>query len=253
MSAPMQRPQRLSLTQQCVESMKQHIMRGALKPGDRLPTEQEWVEQLGVSRLVVREALQVLAGIGLIDVQQGRGAFVRDSARISVFDQLTFGLDLRQLSYADVFEARAMLDLAVLELCMLRADQGALDELESILERMRQAITNGQSAEDLHRAFHRRMLHAAGNALIERVGLALLDTFWRIGDSLPGLIYPSTHTADDQIANHYMLLDAIKARALTRSRELVFQHLPVQPGVNYVFPLVAAASVEQDGYKEIRD
>jgi len=50
-----------------------------------------------------------------------------------------------------------------------------------------------------------------------------------------------------------MLLDAIKARALTRSRELVFQHLPMQPGVNYVFPLVAAASVEQDGYKEIRD
>jgi DNA-binding FadR family transcriptional regulator len=248
----MRRPQRLSLTQQCVESMKQHIMRGALKPGDRLPTEQEWVERLGVSRLVVREALQVLAGIGLIDVQHGRGAFVRDSTSISVFDQLTFGLDLRHLSYADVLEARAMLDLAVLELCMLRADQGALDELDGILERMRQAVAGGEPAEELHRAFHRRMLHAAGNVLIERVGLALLDTFWRIGDSLPGLIYPSAHSAgDDYIANHRMLLDAIKARALTRSRELVFQHLPVQPGASYVFPLVAAtAAAEQDGHED---
>ena len=41
---------------------------------------------------------------------------MRDSAQISVFDQLTFGLDLRQLSYTDVLEARAMLDMAVLEL-----------------------------------------------------------------------------------------------------------------------------------------
>src|SRR5438477_6358090 len=65
MGSTMRRPQRLSLTQQCAESMKQHIMRSALKPGDRLPTEQEWVEMLGVSWLVVREALQMLAGSGL--------------------------------------------------------------------------------------------------------------------------------------------------------------------------------------------
>jgi DNA-binding FadR family transcriptional regulator len=71
MSTDVRRPQRLSLTQQCADSMKQHMMRSALKSGDRLPTEQEWVEMLGVSRLVVREALQMLAGSGLIDVQQG--------------------------------------------------------------------------------------------------------------------------------------------------------------------------------------
>ena len=114
MSVQVRRPQRLSLTRQCAESMKRHITLQALKPGDRLPTEQEWAEMLGVSRLVVREALQVLAAIGLIDIQQGRGAFVRDTAQISVFDQLTFGLDLGQLSYRNVLEARAMLDLAVL-------------------------------------------------------------------------------------------------------------------------------------------
>ena len=61
MSTDMRRPQRLSLTQQCAESMKRHITGSALKSGDRLPTEQEWVEMLGVSRLVVREALQMLA------------------------------------------------------------------------------------------------------------------------------------------------------------------------------------------------
>ena len=145
MSADLRRPQRLSLTQQCAESMKQHIVRGALKSGDRLPTEPEWVEMLGVSRLVVREALQLLAGSGLIDVQQGRGAFVRDGAQISVFDQLTFGLDLQQLSYTNVLEARAMLDLTVLELCMQRADQHALKELDDLLKSMQQAVADRKS------------------------------------------------------------------------------------------------------------
>jgi GntR family transcriptional regulator, transcriptional repressor for pyruvate dehydrogenase complex len=248
MSTDMRRPQRLSLTQQCAESMKQHIMRGALKPGDRLPTEQEWVEMLGVSRLVVREALQVLAGIGLIDVQQGRGAFVRDSTRISVFDQLTFGLDLQQLTYTDVLEARAMLDLAVLELCMLRADQQALDEMEELLRLMQRAVEAGEPEHEYHRAFHRRMQHAAGNPLIERIGAALLDTFWRIGDSVPGLIYPTTHAEGyDQIESHRMLLDAIKSRDLSRSRELVVKHLPVQSGVSYVFPIVSSPAVSDQG------
>jgi len=246
MSADVRRPQRLSLTQQCAESIKRHITRNALRPGDRLPTEQEWVEMLGVSRLVVREALQVLAGIGLIDIQQGRGAFVRDSAQISVFDQLTFGLDLHQLSYADVLEARAMLDLAVVELCMLRADERSLADLQDLLHQMDQAEETGPSYEDLHRAFHYRMLRAAENPLIERVGMVLLDTFWRIGDSVPRLIHLPARAAGYRQADiHRALLEAIKSRDLSLSRQIVVKHLPFQPGVSYVFPIVSEAGARE--------
>jgi DNA-binding FadR family transcriptional regulator len=240
MSAEPSRPRRLSLTQQCVASMKRHIAAGRLTPGDRLPTEQEWSEMLGVSRLVVREALQVLAGIGLIEIQQGRGTFVRDIAESSLFDQLTFGLDLHHLTYADVFEARAMLDLTVLELCTLRADQAAIADLEALLYAMQAAADAAQPTEDLHRAFHRRMLRAAGNPLIERIGTLLLDTFWQIGDSVPNLVYPPlAHDDQHHIENHRSLLEAIKGRDLTLSRSLVARHLPTQPGESYIFPLAS--------------
>ena len=251
MNAGMRRPRRLSLTQQCAESMKQHIARSALKPGARLPTEQEWVEMLGVSRLVVREALQMLAGIGLIDVQQGRGAFVRDTAQISVFDQLTFGLDLRELSYTDVLEARAMLDLAVLELCMLRADERALADLEALLEQMDEAGKAGEPTHMIHRAFHHRMLRAAGNPLIERIGAMLMDTFWRMGDSIPELVFLSNEPVRDhqpQIDSHRLLIEGIRSRNLSQSRLLVARHLPFQPGVSYVFTIVADAAPERDGH-----
>lgn len=231
------RPQRLSLAQQCAESMKQHVLRNRLKPGARLPAEHEWVEMLGVSRLVVREALQLLAGSGLIEVQQGRGAFLREASEITVFDQITFGLDLEQLSYADVREARAMLDLTVVELCMLRADDAALAELERLLEQIRAAEERGEDSEPLHRAFHEQLLRAAGNPLIERVGMVLLGTFWRIGDSLPDLVHPYGVTG--HYAGHQALLDAIKARDVTRLRDAVAAHLPVQPGARADFPALA--------------
>jgi DNA-binding FadR family transcriptional regulator len=236
------RPQRQSLTQQCAESMKQHVLRNHLKPGDRLPTEHEWVEMLGVSRLVVREALQMLSGSGLIDVQQGRGAFVRGANTISVFDQITFGLDLEQLSYADIREARAMLDLTVVELCMLRADDAALDELEELLELIRLSEQRGEHAEDLHRAFHYRLLRAAGNPLIERVGTVLLDTFWRIGDGLPDLVHPAG-TPGTHYPGHRALLDAIRSRDLGLLRQAVAAHLPVQPGARSDFPFTSAPSI----------
>lgn len=238
-----QRPQRLSLPQQCAESIKLFIAEHTLKPGDKLPTEQEWIELLGVSRLVVREALQVLAGIGLIDVQQGRGAFVRDGTRISVFDQVTFGLDLQQLSFTDVLEARAMLDLAVVELCMLRADEAAFEELEHILHRMQQLEAASESIDEVHRVFHQRLLRAAGNPLIERVGLMLLDTFWRIGDRMPGLVRVAAQPDDLPFtASHRALLAAIKSRDFALSRHVVDQHLPFEPGTRLVFPLVAQAA-----------
>lgn len=237
MRADGSRPRRLSLTQQCVESIKRHILDAGLAPGDRLPTEQEWLEMLGVSRLVVREALQVLAGIGLIDIQQGRGTFLRDIAESSLYDQLTIGLDLQKLAYTDVFEARAMLDLTVLELCMLRASPQSIADLESILRAMQVEADAGRPTEELHRTFHRRLLRAAGNPLIERIGTLLMDTFWQIGDTMPKLIYPSaTHDSQHQLDNHRRLLDAIKNHDLSQSRQQVAQHLPVQPGVDYVFP-----------------
>jgi len=202
---------------------------------------------LGVSRLVVREALQVLAGIGLIEIRQGRGTFLRDIAEGSLFDQLTFGLDLQTLNYADVFEARAMLDLTVLELCMLRADQAAIADLEGALATMQAAADGGQPSEELHRSFHRQMLRAAGNPLIERIGALLLDTFWQIGDNVHNLVYPpQAHEDQHHIESHRRMLEAIKQRDLTQSRSLVAMHLPVQPGAGYVFPLAFMAATTDD-------
>src|SRR5262245_54021293 len=69
---------RETLTSQLVRALTNRIMQGELKPGDRLPTEQELIEAFAVSRTVVREAISSLKATGLVTTQQGVGAFVRE-------------------------------------------------------------------------------------------------------------------------------------------------------------------------------
>ena len=142
-----------------------------------------------------------------------------------------------------------MLDLTVLELCILRANERSLAELEDLLQLMQQAEDLGMPPEPAHRAFHRGMLRTAGNPLIERVGLVLLDAFWRITDTASDLIHlPSEPVKHNEVDVHRMLLDTIRARDPSQSRHAVVKHLPFQPDVNYIYPIVSGTiPPEHDG------
>ena len=71
-------PALLSRTETTMEAIEQYIVANHLQPGDPLPTESALCDSLGVSRSSVREALRQLKALEIVDVQQGRGAFVGD-------------------------------------------------------------------------------------------------------------------------------------------------------------------------------
>lgn len=64
--------------QQIADDIRQRILDGALRAGDRLPTEVDLMAEYGVSRIVVRGAVELLSNEGLVKKEQGRGTFVRD-------------------------------------------------------------------------------------------------------------------------------------------------------------------------------
>ncbi len=71
-----------NLKDELIDCLTAEIKSGALKPSDKLPTEQKMIAAFGVSRTVVREALAALRAEGLIDTRQGVGAFAASSANI---------------------------------------------------------------------------------------------------------------------------------------------------------------------------
>lgn len=218
------KPRRATLTRQCITSIQDYIIVHHLHPEDKLPSLQEWSEMLEVSVVVVREAFRALQALGLVDIQHGRGIFLASPDEVDFLDYLSFRHSLDRFTLEEVIEGRAMLELAVLEACIARADEAAITELEQILGLLRENPPPPGVDSPVHKRFHQAMLRASGDRLLASIGMPLLNTFWALGNT--GQIeFPEEIWHMDQVASHAAYLDAIKRRDLTQTRELVDQHL----------------------------
>lgn len=224
MTPPVRRPRRVSLTRECLKSIREYIVSNGLGSGDKLPSQQEWAEMLGVSVLVVREAFQSAQALGLVEVQHGRGIFVRGPEEADFLDFLAFGRPLQDFNLEEVIEARAMLELAVLEACIVRATPQVVAELEALLDQMRADPPRPGEFSVVHKRFHQAMLTACGDRLLCDIGMPLINTFWALGNS--GYVqFTKAMLETDLVSLHVGYVDAIKNRDLTHTRELVDEHL----------------------------
>src|ERR1700742_178438 len=113
---------------------RDRLLSGELKAGDRLLPERELSLVLSVSRPVLREALRLLAMLGLLDIQHGRGAFVR-AADASVLGQaLTLCLAPEPNILDDVLQARIAIECQAIRLACQRASERDLQGLAVTLD-----------------------------------------------------------------------------------------------------------------------
>lgn len=240
------KPQRLNLTQQCLRSIQEYILTNNLRAGAKLPSQQEWAEMLGVSVLVVREALYALQALGLIEIQHGRGIFMRSLEETDFLEFLSLARPLQGFSLEEVIEARAMLELVVLESCIARATPEVVRELEEILNEMRKDPPPPGVDSPVHKRFHQVMLRATGDRILSVLGMPLLNTFWILGNA-GSMHLTEQELATDTIAVHEAYLDAIRRRDFSRTRELVDQHLLGLCSKYRVFPWVQPAATSPAG------
>ncbi len=136
------------------EKLKRSLIEGVLNPGERL-SEIELAERLGVSRTPVREALMRLAQEGLVELQPGRGAWVRE---------------LTPEEVREVYEVRAALEAEAARLAAERATEADLDALiaaEEALRRLPRTDVAAQTRADAR--FHARLVATSKNRELERL------------------------------------------------------------------------------------
>ena len=239
------KPQRVDLTQQCVHSIHDYITTNKLKSGDKLPTLQEWADMLEVSIVVVREALRGLQALGFVDIQHGRGVFVSNIDEVDFLGFLTLRHSLDQFSLEEIIEARAMLELAILETCIARATPTIIAELELIIDKLRTNPPLIGIDLDLHKHFHQTLLKASGDRLLASIGMPLLNTFWRLGNS-GQMQFPEEVDEIDMVAIHEAYVDAIKRRDFSHTRELVDRHLFGLCSKYHVYPFANTVVEAED-------
>lgn len=167
---------RETLTTQLTRTLQERIAAGAYPVGSKLPSEQDLIDEFGVSRTVVREAISSLRAGGVVATQQGVGAFVLNAA------SAPFTIKATELEV--VYEVIAVLELriGVETECAALAAQRRRDEhiaaLRTALDRMTAAIDRREDTVEPDLEFHRGIAEATGNRhflnLFEYLGTLLI-------------------------------------------------------------------------------
>lgn len=212
------------ISQEIVEQIKEAIVGGGLRPGDRLPSERELTEQFGVSRVTVRDALRILEASGLIEIRVGArgGAVVTAPGAAMVGEGISNMLLLSALSPAEVTEARMVFELGTLSLVCERADDQDFADLLAICDQSQAALADGTYHVGLSADFHTRLARCTHNAAIEMILQSfqgpLLMSLRRAKEAAPEM-------GDPGVAEHYEIVQALQDRDTERAYRIMLEHL----------------------------
>ena len=200
---PLSSPRRSALSEQVISALRAQISSGEWPVGSRIPTEPELVEQLGVARNTVREAVRALAHNGLLDIRQGSGTYVVATSELA-------GVMQRRFAEADprhIAELRATLESSAAKLAALRRTERDLKQLDALLVRREEAWSSGDTEAFVtaDATFHMAVVAASHNdvmtAMYADLGEVLRDWLREdVGDDL---------TAANHM-DHTRLVDAIR-------------------------------------------
>lgn len=151
-----------AMSEEIAKLLRNEIRTGTLKPGDRLPTEQQLCQMFGVSRPVVREAISRLKYGGVLESYQGRGVFVTKSGESSSFRLEAPDLD-NQIELEHILELLIAVEVAGTGLAAERRSKRQLKAIKKALDAMANAVEQGQSGVDEDLQFHSEIVKASEN------------------------------------------------------------------------------------------
>lgn len=222
-TTPLQPPTRVErLSDQVAAQLLSMVKSNTIRPGEKLPSERELCELLGVSRTVVREGVRSLVAKGLLEVRHGGGTVVRapDPALASEMMTMLLGAG-SNVAFTHIQEVRRLLEVEIAELAAERRDDVDLERMEAQLMLMVQHATDPEHWAEADVAFHATIATATHNPLY----LVLLSSIagMLIEVRRTGIRLPDTPAKAYQ--HHQNIFTAIKARDRSGARKAMQNHL----------------------------
>jgi GntR family transcriptional repressor for pyruvate dehydrogenase complex len=160
----------MAVTDRAIERIQEQIRTGTLRPGSRLPPENELAAQLGVGRSSIREAVKALELIRVLDVRHGDGTYVTSLQPHLLLEGVGFAVDLVQDdAILEVVEVRRLFEPVATGLAANRIDDAALERLGEYVEAMEEAGDDQERLVHCDHAFHSTVFEATGNRTLTSV------------------------------------------------------------------------------------
>ena len=208
--------------EQVFQQMKGLLISGEWRPGDKLPSETELAEQFGISRITVRQALQRLSALNLIETRLGEGSFVKTVEIDQPLDNLISIAYLGTKTQSQVLEFRTILEVASAGLAAIRAGDEDLLLLQENLSHMKAiaAQKDDDAFSDLDLEFHTAIGQITKNPLIIRTNSILRDV---LEPSMKEVIQRMVY--ETALRYHAQIIDAIRQKDSALAEDLMRKHI----------------------------
>lgn len=209
---------RVSVVENVTERVLTLISSGEVKPGERLPSEHELSNLLGVGRSSIREALRSLSILGIIEARPGRGTIVAASQpRPPGGDLQRF---VMQWGLSDIFEVRVLLESHAALRAAERATNEDIEAIEVAAAALEKKAKAGKSYFSENLNFHLRVADASRNPVLVHSLASIIGSLRDVRETATA----SQHVLDD-IEDHRRILAAIKAKKANAAEGLMRDHL----------------------------
>jgi GntR family transcriptional repressor for pyruvate dehydrogenase complex len=212
------------VAERVVEELRDYIARHELEPGAKLPPERVFLEQLGVSRSSLREAIRVLATIGLVDVRHGDGMYVAAPPEDWTVSPSALFDATEEHALRNLVETRMGIEVAAAVAACERATDEDLETLQRFVDEQARKVKEDPGHQWQPLGFELALIEATGNTWLYDVEVMLRDAWL----SLSGGLRASVARHGEWVSEHQAILASIRSRNAAQAQRLVMAHVSLE-------------------------
>ncbi len=209
-----------SVRSQVFWQLRDQILRRTWPPGSKLPSENELSRTMGVSRVSIREGIQHLVSLGILETRHGEGTFVKELSGQVHFNALIPLLVLDNIDILQVLEYRQIIEKGTAALAAERATDQDLAEMEAVYDQMVQVRDNVAEFARADLEFHLVLAKATGNPIIIKVNNVLRGILEVSMENIVG-----TLGMKDGLHYHQLIIEAIQAGDAQAAESIMQEHV----------------------------
>ncbi|MFP7253962.1 GntR family transcriptional regulator [Virgibacillus sp. 7505] len=223
--------------EQVADELLALIKNGDLKPGEKLASVTQLAENFNVGRSAIREALATLRAMGLVEMKQGEGTYVKAFEPEGIVYPLQHVLLMSGEDRAELMEVRNILETGIAASAALNRSEEDLEQMEKALKEMKAYTGDPEKGEKADLAFHMIIARAANNKLLLRLMHHVSDlTAESMRETRQISLFGEDAAPEELNKQHELILQAIRAKQPDRARMAMVAHLEYVEGIlrNYM-------------------
>jgi GntR family transcriptional repressor for pyruvate dehydrogenase complex len=204
-------------------TIKESILNGDLKPGEKLSSETELAHQFNVSRHTIREALRLLELSGLLTIKKGvnGGPIVTDMISNSISNLYSDAFQMEKITLEELTTARLEIEMCILNRVIDNIKESDIKKLQENVNKAKKKLENGIMATEENIQFHKLLANASKN----HVFLIVAESITKVLGNFLQRVGPDTETSNNVVEFHEKIIEAIIKKNRDEAINLLKEHL----------------------------